>query len=125
MVNSHALIFVPISKLDCFAQAFMTVSWTRSSALSCLPVRDTAKARRLGKVASISLLNEVPSAAMAVTPRPVPRPGWFELFRHCPGVPADPEAGQERPRPGPRHRAREDASRCPTLDPARHPLAPL
>src|SRR6187551_579397 len=64
MVKSHALILVPISKLDCLAQAFITVSCTRSSALSCLPVRDTAKARRLGRVASISRLNEVGSAVM-------------------------------------------------------------
>src|SRR5215217_4886331 len=64
MVKSQALILVPISKLDCLAHAFMTVSCTRSSALSCLPVRETAKARRLGKVDSISRLNEVVSVAM-------------------------------------------------------------
>src|SRR5690606_5483168 len=68
MVNSHALIFVPISKLDCFAQAFITVSCTRSSALSCLPVNDTAKARRLGNVDSISRLKEVGSAVMPLLP---------------------------------------------------------
>src|SRR5690606_15030734 len=58
MVNSQALRLVPISKLDCLAQAFITVSCTRSSALSCLPESDTAKARRLGSVASSSRLNE-------------------------------------------------------------------
>src|SRR6218665_3461899 len=63
MVNSQALMLVPISKLVCLAQAFMTVSCTRSSALSCLPESDTAKARRLGRVASISRLNEVGSPA--------------------------------------------------------------
>src|SRR5690606_27293139 len=68
MVNSHALILVPISKLVCLAQAFITVSCTRSSALSCLPVSDTANARRLGKVASISRLNVVGSAVMPSLP---------------------------------------------------------
>src|SRR5690606_21305427 len=64
MVNNHALILVPISKLVCLAQAFITVSCTRSSALSCFPVSETANARRLGSVASISRLKDVGSAVM-------------------------------------------------------------
>src|SRR5690606_33864177 len=68
MVKSQALILVPISKLVCLAQAFMTVSCTRSSALSCLPVSETAKARKLGSVASISRLNDVCSVAIRSFP---------------------------------------------------------
>src|SRR5688572_12601683 len=65
MVKSHALMLVPISKLSCFAQAFIRVSCTRSSALSCLPESDIAKARRLGRVASNSLLNDGDSGLAA------------------------------------------------------------
>src|SRR5687768_6322768 len=64
MVKSQALRLVPISKLDCFAQAFITVSCTRSSALSCRPESETANARRLGSVASSSRLNDGVSAVM-------------------------------------------------------------
>src|SRR5690606_1448433 len=81
MVKSHALILVPISKLDCLAQAFITVSCTRSSALSCLPVSDTAKARRLGKVDSISRLKEVGSAVMPLFSVTRSILGLVRLFR--------------------------------------------
>src|SRR5690606_13085536 len=57
MVNSQAFILVPISKDSCLAQAFMIVSCTRSSALSCWPISDTAKARRLGSDDRSSRLN--------------------------------------------------------------------
>src|SRR6185312_9800901 len=64
MVNSQALILVPSSKLSCFAQAFMMVSCTRSSALSCRPDSENANALRLGNVASRSRLNEGGSAGL-------------------------------------------------------------
>ena len=60
MVKSQAFILVPISKVSCLAQAFMIVSCTKSSALSCWPISDTAKARKLGSDASSSRLNCAP-----------------------------------------------------------------
>src|ERR1700720_1677092 len=48
IVNSQARRFVPSTKEPILLQAFTKVSWTRSSARSILPQRDTAKARRLG-----------------------------------------------------------------------------
>src|SRR6185312_9928059 len=66
MVNSHALILVPSSKLSCFAHAFMMVSCTRSSALSWRPDSENANALRLGSVASRSRLNEGGSAGLVL-----------------------------------------------------------
>src|ERR1041384_2352307 len=51
-------MFVPIWKLSCFAQAFIIVSCTRSSALSWRPLKETAKARSDGSVARSSRLKE-------------------------------------------------------------------
>src|SRR6202011_525209 len=48
IVNSQARRLVPSTNVPMFLQAFTKVSWTRSSARSRLPHKDTAKARRLG-----------------------------------------------------------------------------
>src|ERR1700732_2667177 len=48
IVKSQARRLVPSTKEPMLLQAFTKVSWTRSSARSRLPHRDTAKARRLG-----------------------------------------------------------------------------
>src|SRR5205807_4702459 len=51
IVNSQARRLVPSTKVPMLLQAFTRVSWTRSSARSRLPHKDTAKARRLGMTA--------------------------------------------------------------------------
>src|ERR1700726_351456 len=51
IVNNQALRLVPSTKVPILLQAFTKVSWTRSSARSRLPHKDTAKARRLGMTA--------------------------------------------------------------------------
>src|ERR1700746_3798508 len=48
MVKSQAERFVPSTKLERLAQAFISVSCTRSSALPPLPQSESARARRLG-----------------------------------------------------------------------------
>src|ERR1700732_4846122 len=48
IVNSQARRLVPSTNVPMLLQAFTKVSWTRSSARSRLPHKDTAKARRLG-----------------------------------------------------------------------------
>src|SRR3569623_1073378 len=63
MVNSQALMLVPSSKLSCFAQAFIMVSNTKTSAMSKRPESEKANARRLGIVASSSRLKLGPSVA--------------------------------------------------------------
>src|ERR1700704_345379 len=48
IVKSQARRLVPSTNVPMLLQAFTKVSWTRSSARSILPHKDTAKARRLG-----------------------------------------------------------------------------
>src|SRR6185312_2698513 len=79
MVNSHALMLVPSSKLSCFAQAFIMVSWTRSSALSCRPDSENAKALRLGSVARRSRLKDGVSAGVRSAMRSILRAGRLRL----------------------------------------------
>src|SRR5215216_4089867 len=55
IVNSQARKFVPGSNCAIRVSARTMVSWTRSSARSGLAVKETAKARRRGTVARISL----------------------------------------------------------------------
>src|SRR5438132_9217133 len=54
IVNSQARRLVPSTNVPMLLQAFTKVSWTRSSARSRLPHKDTAKARRLGTTESRS-----------------------------------------------------------------------
>src|SRR3954451_15569631 len=54
IVNSHAFRLVPRSKRSMLASARTSVSWTRSSARSKLPVNEIAKARNDGTAASMA-----------------------------------------------------------------------
>src|SRR5271156_2871211 len=59
MVKSQARRFVPTSYRDKLAQAFINVSWTRSSARSGCPDNDMANARNEGIAASNSSFSEL------------------------------------------------------------------
>ena len=54
MVKSHAAMFVPGVNELMLAMARITVSCTRSSARSALPLNDIANARKFGMAASMT-----------------------------------------------------------------------
>src|ERR1700761_2071707 len=62
----QAFMLVPIWKLDRASQAFITVSWARSSAAAASPHRVRAKARRCGIRPTRSCLNRFSDAGSIV-----------------------------------------------------------
>src|ERR1700722_19160022 len=69
MVKSQAERFVPSTKLERLAHAFMSVSCTRSSARSELPQSESAKARKLGIARTRSSLSLSCAAIVAALTR--------------------------------------------------------